>query len=153
MVPNAAEVMLPEGFAKLGWFSTLKTSIRHSTIRDSVNGVALDSERSTFCCPGPVKTFRDVLPHSWPAPTKAALSKYALSLLSVGLDSVADSTVAPGAQLARDEVTPNKLAPLESVMLNGEPLCTVDTPLTCHPLKNFLPKVESFSPKPHAGIA
>src|SRR5262245_31485433 len=145
--------MSPEGLAKFGWFRTLNTSIRHSTTRDSMNGVIFDSDMSKFCWPGPLTMFRAVLPQRSPAGTKAAVLKYRFSRSSVRPDKVAVATFAPGAQLARDAVEPNKAAPLRSVMLKGVPVWAVVTPLTCQPLKNFLPKVELFIPNPQAGIA
>src|SRR4029450_6140206 len=96
--------------------------------------------------------FRPALPHRLPAVTNAEVSKYFVSLSSVRPESVAVSTLAPGAQLARDAVEPKNAAPLESVMLNGEPVWNVVIPPSCQPLKNFFPNAVSFRPNPQAGI-
>src|SRR5262249_36725714 len=102
-----------------------------------MNDVLFITAISMLDCPGPVRMLRPVFPQNCPAETNAEVLKYRFSRSCVRPDSVAVSTVAPGAQLARDEVTPNRLAPRLSVIEIGVPDCTVATPLICQPLKNF----------------
>src|SRR2546430_25963 len=61
--PNDAVLHVALGFMKFGWLKTLNISARNWTLKRSLTGMFLNTEKSAFTNPGPRRIFLPASPN------------------------------------------------------------------------------------------